>query len=131
MTLIDLLKMVDHEIQWLGYYALERTKKDLCINSNLYETLKDIGYSKVTTNLKTRCSFTTLKSTNVVTENTEIESIERVGVGMSHLEFHYTPLEVFWIMFPEERSGVIERLNPSGKKWEPFILNRIKNKNDD
>jgi len=124
MDLNSLINMVDHEIQWLNHYSLESSRDKIDINSEVYDVLKDIGYSKVTTDLKTRCSYCTLTNGSEITENTDIGTIVVKGVGMYHLEFHYTPLEVFWILFKDKRIDIVSKLRPIHTPWEPWIFNR-------
>ncbi len=121
----DLHIRVDHEIQWLNYYALSRSRSDLKITDpNPYDILKDIGYSKVTTDLKLRCAHCTLTNGEVITNRTNIDTLKVDGVGMYYAELHYTPLEIYWIMYPEDRESMINRLRPSDEIWRPWILTK-------
>lgn len=114
MTIQELNKLVDHELQWLKYYALEEYRKKLTVDSNIYEDLKSIGYTKRVIPLDQRCAAgsITSKTNTPICEYSILEDLEPVREYKNHKENKFTPLEVFWVLFPEQRDWVIQQLNP-------------------
>jgi hypothetical protein len=111
MTIEELDKYIDHELQWLRYYANSDTRKELTESSNLYKDLASIGYAKRVMPLFYRCtpcSITSVTNTPIC-ESSSLEDL--ISTSQSRNENSFSPLEVYWILYPEKRKWVIERLN--------------------
>ncbi len=113
MKIEDLEKYIDTELQWLRYYAIEHSRKALTKDCEIYETLSSIGYTKRVMRLDLRCSPCTLtsKTKTPINQNTLLEDLEIIGEYKNKDENKFTPLEIYWILFPEKRNWVIEKLN--------------------
>lgn len=109
MTHEELYKLVNHELDFLRYYAYRATREILNINSNLYDVMISIGYTKRVIPLDRRCpaGMITVKGT---IDLFDIEDLENGCGPRNHQEGRYTPLEIFWIKFPERRQEVIDNL---------------------
>lgn len=118
MTIEELNKMVDHEIQWLCYYSTSESRSKLTLQSNLYLDLVVMGYCKTPTPLHIRCSVCLLSNGFNIDESTSIESL-KISNRIKE-EFDYTPLEAFLLIFPSKKIEIINRLKPIETKWEPY-----------
>ena len=107
MNYEDLLKYVEHELQWLRYYANSDTRKSLTVDSNIYEHLVSIGYTKRVIPLDRRCSPCTLTGSDIF----NIDSMIAIGEGRDSEKNKWTPLEVFWVNYPDKKNWVLEKLN--------------------
>lgn len=109
MTIEELEKYIDIELQWLRYYSLEKTREKLNENSDIYSDLKSIGYTKRVVPLYSRCSPCTLTSDDVITENTNISDIKKAEFNVRG-DNKFTPVETFIKLFPERKIEIINRL---------------------
>lgn len=110
MTETELLKLIDHEIQWLNYYGLREDREILNVDSDIYRDVRSIGYTKRVIPLINRCSPGLITSNVEITENTSIEDL--YTCYFPKLQNCYTPLEVWFILFPDEKSQMISKLVP-------------------
>lgn len=113
MTSEELEKYVDHELQWLRYYALEEDRKKLTESSDIYSELRSIGYTKRVIPLHKRCvsCSITSKTNTPFCKYSLLDDLISIQEYKNHQENKFTPLEVYWELFPEKRSWVIEKLN--------------------
>jgi hypothetical protein len=110
MTEELLYKLIDHEIQWLSYYGLREDRERLNENSDIYKDVRSIGYTKRVIELTLRCSPGLITSDNPITNKTKIEELKQDYFPRG--ENKYTPLEVLFIIHPEKKMEMIERLIP-------------------
>lgn len=103
-------KLINHEVDWLKYYAFWEDREKLTIDSELYEDLRSIGYAKVNTPLDKRCPKCIVTSDEIITENTNVEDIYYIANLRNHEENRYTPLEVYLIIYPEKKQEIIDKL---------------------
>lgn len=106
MTEQELIKLVNTEIDWLRYYSFRDSKKKLNVECELYDTLESIGYTKRIIPLDRRCPAGMISTGNVF----KLEQMEVVSMLRNHDKGLYTPLEVYWILYPHKRSEVIYEL---------------------
>ncbi len=118
MTINDLNKMVDHEIQWLSYYSTSESRSKLSIDSNIYSDLNTMGYCKTPTPLYFRCSVCLLSNGSEINELTDIESLV-ITNGIKD-EFKYTPLETFIKLYPHQKQSILDRLIPKQEQCIPY-----------
>ncbi len=113
MTIEDLEKYIDTELQWLRYYAIESSRKALNKDCDIYETLSSIGYTKKVMRLDLRCSPCTLtsKTNTPITQKTLLEDLVMIPEYKNNEQNKFSALEVYWILFPEKRDWIIEKLN--------------------
>ena len=122
MKLEELNKFIDLEIQWLRYYANKSTRSQLNENSNIYEDLKSIGYTKRVVKLDKRCCPCTITSDEIINENrkrTYLSTFKNEKSNMSDLrksnlnlrgENRLSPIENFITIFPEKKMELLNRL---------------------
>jgi len=108
MTEELLYKLIDHEIQWLSYYGLREDRELLNENSNIYKDVRSIGYTKRVIELTLRCSPGLITSDVAITKETKIEDLKQDYFPRGENKF--TPLEVFFILYPERKMEMIKRL---------------------
>lgn len=105
MTIEELYQLVDHEIDWLYYYALQEDRNILNESSDVYKDLKSIGYTKRQLPLKLRCSPCSILSSKSIEIGIEIDLLEK-----SDSRDGLTPLEVIIKIFPERKMEFLNRL---------------------
>jgi hypothetical protein len=108
MTEEELYKLVDHEIQWLRYYALAEYRNKLTDKSDIYNELISIGYAKRTTSLDLRCLPCTITSSKKIEAGIDLS--ELTIDSLPRRENFISPIEAYMIIFPNRRGAIIERL---------------------
>jgi hypothetical protein len=108
MTLEELNKLIDIELQWLYYYSSKESKQKLNINSNIYNDLVSIGYTKRPMKLDLRCCPCIITSDEIITENFDISKLKKDSNLRG--DNRYSPAEVFMIIFPDKKMSILERL---------------------
>jgi len=103
-------RLVNHEVDWLKYYAFRDDRENLTSESDLYRDLRSIGYAKVKTPLDKRCPMCIVTSEKPIKDVDNIEDLYYIPKLRNHEENLYTPLEVYWIMNPDKRQEIINRL---------------------
>jgi hypothetical protein len=101
MTIEELNKLVDLEIQWLRYYGHEESRNKLNEKSNLYEDLVSIGYTKRVMKLDLRCCPCTITGTEL--SNLKKENKLRSNTNLS-------PIEIYIKIYPEKKMEIFNRL---------------------
>jgi len=107
MTKTQLLELIDHEIQWLYYYAHWDARAQLNENSKIYD-MRMMGYTKRVIPLWQRCAPCLIRSDRPITELADVSQLEKTN--MNNRDVNMTPLEVGMIIFPEMRKEFIKRL---------------------
>lgn len=110
MEIKDFEKAIDHETQWLRYYANSDTRELLKVDSNIYNTLVSIGYAKKYTPLYIRCAWCIVTCDKIIDKDTEISDLKIIGESRNIELNKYTPLEVYWMKYPEKRQDIINIL---------------------
>jgi hypothetical protein len=108
MTLDELNKLVDHEIQWLYYYSTTESKNNLNENSEIYRDLKPMNYSKRIMKLDLRCCPCTITSDKEITSNTDISELKTDDYVRS--ENKLSPVEAFIKLYPDKKMLLLNRL---------------------
>jgi hypothetical protein len=103
----ELIKLIDHEIQWLYYYAHRNSRAKLTEESIIYE-MDPMEYSKKRMPLYLRCSPCLIESYEEIKPGMNLESLVKCNMDSRHKRL--TPLEVGMIVFPEKRIEFIQRL---------------------
>jgi len=111
-----LQKLVSHEIEWLRYYAERNSRSLLNQDSNIYEDLKPMGYTKTRMTLEYRCSPGLITSDYPIKKETKIEELKQCEFPRT--ENKYSPLEVFCILFPERKMEMLNKLIPEPHPWD-------------
>ena len=110
MTEELLYKLIDHEIQWLNYYGLREDREKLNEKSNIYCDVRSIGYTKKVIELTLRCSPGLITSDKQITKDIKIEDLKQESFPRGENKF--TPIEVYFILFPEKKMDLINKLIP-------------------
>ena len=109
MTIEELNKLVDLELQWLKYYSWKPSRMELNENSSIYTDLISIGYTKRVVKLDLRCVPCVLTSDETITKDTDISQITKAEYKVRG-ENKLSPVETFITMFPERKMEIIDRL---------------------
>ena len=99
---------VKTEIDWVRYYGYRPDRESLTIDSDLYNEIRSIGYTKRVIPLIRRCSPTTITSDQLITSTTKLEDMYEIH--SYDKDNKYSPLEIYWIIYPEKRSEIIKLL---------------------
>lgn len=110
MTEKDFWELVNHEIDWLYYYAWNKSRSLLNENSDLYSDLQPIGYVKRPLPLDIRCAKCVLTSDKPIEVGMNIEDL--YPVSFPRRENIMTPLEIAIKIFPERKMELLDRLRP-------------------
>lgn len=106
----ELYKLVNKEIEWLIYYGYRADREKLTINSNIYEEVNSIGYTKRKMPLDQRCAPCILTANEIITKDLDLEKLTICYEKRDNSKNKYTPLEVYLILFPDERNDIIEKI---------------------
>lgn len=106
MTIEELKKLVDLELQWLRYYVREDSRMKINEDTEIYRDLVSIGYTKRVVKLDRRCSPCVITSDELIDEKTDISKLFKLATIRG--ENKYSPLEAFLILYPEKK---METLN--------------------
>jgi hypothetical protein len=108
MTEDEFKKLIDIELQWLYYYSNKESKMKLNEESNIYDDLQLMKYSKRIVDLETRCIPCVLTSNEIIEKNHDISKIFKIN---SHRgENKYSPIETFIKIYPERKMEIIKKL---------------------
>jgi len=118
MTEMEFNKLIDHEVQWLSYYGLREDREKLNIDSDIYRDVRSIGYTKRVIPLMERCSPGLITSDVKITENLNLEELYQVT--FPKYENRFTPIETFFILYPQRKIEIIERLIPVNTPHQVF-----------
>jgi len=110
MTEELLHRLIEHETNWLNYYGLRTDREKLNEESNIYRDIRSIGYTKRVIELSLRCSPGLITSDNLITKDTKIEDLKEDSFPRSNNKF--TPIEIYFILFPERKMEIINKLKP-------------------
>ena len=105
ITKEQLDKWIDTEIGALRYYGLRADRETLTEESNLYDHLRSIGYTKKVIPLHRRCAETTITSNKTITKDTKLEDMYEIHSW--DRDNKYSPLEIYWMICPEKRKHII------------------------
>ena len=108
MTLEELNKLIDIEIQWLYYYSSKESKEKLNENSNIYDDLVSIGYTKRVVKLDLRCVPCIITSDEIIKTGTDISKLKKDSNLRGYNRF--SPVEVFIKIFPDKKMEILNRL---------------------
>ena len=108
MTIEELNKLIDLEIQWLYYYSIKESKQKLNENSNIYDDLIPIGYTKRVVRLDLRCCPCIITSDEMIEEGTDLSKL--IKTGNLRGENRYSPLEAFIKIYPHKKMDIINKL---------------------
>lgn len=112
----QLERWIDTELGVLRYYGFREDRWALTENSNIYEDIRSIGYTKRPMPLIRRCSPVSITSDVEINSSTKIEDLyvhntwDRTN--------HFSPCEIFIMIYPDRKMEIINILksresNPS------------------
>jgi hypothetical protein len=108
MTIEELQKLIDLELQWLYYYSDRESKSKLNEESDLYRDLAPMGYTKRPMRLDLRCCPCIITSDETITEGFDINKL--IKDNNLRGENRYSPLEVYIKIYPNKKMDIIKRL---------------------
>lgn len=108
MNIEELKKLVELELQWLHYYAHSDSRNKLNENSNIYNDLISIGYTKRVISLDKRCCPCIITSDEMITENFDISKLKKDNNlrGCNR----YSPVEAYIKIFPDKKMEILNKL---------------------
>lgn len=110
------MKLVNIELDWLKFYTTPESIYNLTEESDLYSELKPIGYAGGLVSLDNCCIPCIITSEKTINNKIKITDLKTITSTRSKNENRYSPLEVYWILYPKKRSEVINKLKVSNKK---------------
>lgn len=108
MTIEELNKLVDLEIQWLYYYGSKESKNKLNENSNIYNDLISIGYTKRVIKLDLRCCPCIITSEKLITTNTNLSDL--IITNGLRGENKLSPIETYIKIYPHKKMDILNKL---------------------
>jgi len=115
----NFLKLVSIELDWLKFYSTPESIYNLSEDSDLYADLKPIGYGGGLIGLDNCCIPCIVTSEKTINIKTKISDLKTITSTRDKLQNRYSPLEVYWIMYPKKRLEIINKLKSTNK--EPLI----------
>lgn len=122
MTEKEFWKYVDHEIEWLYYYAFHESRSILNENSEIYRDLKPMGYVKRLVALDIRCAAGVFTSDKPIEPGLNVEDLYNVSFPRS--EKVMTPLEIAIKIYPDKKMELLNRLKP---KFNDSVVHTLQN----
>lgn len=116
----EFLKLVNQELDGLRYYAHIESRQSLTVNSNLYNEFIPMGYTKRPMKLDRRCASVSLTSNNKISPNIKLEDLIIIHEPKDDNNNKYTPLEVFWIKYPDKRNEILINITSEQFKVKPI-----------
>lgn len=110
------MKLVNIELDWLKFYSTPESIYNLTEESDLYSELQPIGYAGGLVSLDNCCIPCIVTSEKTINNKIKITDLKTVTSTRSKAENKYSPLEVYWILYPKKRLEVIKKLKASNKK---------------
>lgn len=112
MTIEELNKLIDIEIQWLKYYSLASSRESLNEQSDIYSDLKEMAYSKRRMPLAKRCCPYVITSEQKIDKNTDISEVN-ISLSKNRGNNVFSPIEAFIKLYPNRKMEIINRLKSS------------------
>jgi hypothetical protein len=110
MNKSELEKLVNQEIDWLRYYGYREDREKLTINSEIYDELNSIGYTKRRISLDRRCAPCIITSDEIICEGIDLDKLRSEYFPHDKNNNRFTPIEAYIIIYPENKKQIIERL---------------------
>lgn len=106
----NFIHLVNIELDWLQFYSSPESRYTLSEDSDLYSELKPVGYTGGFVNLDNCCIPCIITSEKTITKKTKISELKTITSVRDKSENKYSPLEVYWILYPNKREEVIQKL---------------------
>jgi len=117
----ELEKLTKHEINFLRYYAHRDSRDTLTEESDIYEHLIPIGYTKRSVvllrdhPLVNRCAPGMITSDKPIEYGLDVSELEQATFPYDRENNRFTPLETYLILFPEKKLEVIKSIQKLNK----------------
>jgi hypothetical protein len=106
----NFLKLVNTELDWLKFYSTPESVYNLSEHSDIYSELKPVGYGGELISLDNCCIPCIITSEKVINDKTKIPDLKTITSVRDKSQNRYSPLEVYWILYPKKRKEVIKKL---------------------
>lgn len=106
----NFLKLVNVELDWLKFYSTPESIYNLSEDSDLYSELKPVGYTGGLVSLDNCCIPCIITSQKNINSKTKISDLKTITSTRDESKNKYSPLEVYWILYPNKREEVIQKL---------------------
>lgn len=109
MNIDDLFIAVEHELDWLSYYATLESRQSLDLDGRIYQQLKE-GWSKRPLSLEKRCVFMRLSRIDGcdIDKNTELGDLQVSSSSLNQMKC-ISALE-YWLIRGYNRKLIIDKL---------------------
>jgi hypothetical protein len=119
----DFIEAIEHEINWLYYYAWYEDREKLNEKSDVYRDLSRMGYTKRVLPLDLRCPMYILTSDKPIEPGIKVEDLKIVQERRT--DKNLTPLEVAIKIWPERKMEFLNKLKPKESK---AVVKKTENK---
>ena len=105
-----LLILAERELGWLKFYSTPDSIQNFSENSDFYSDLKPIGYASGLVKLDNCCIPCIVTSDNPINKKIKVSDLKTITSVRDKSQNKYSPLEVYWIMYPQDRQDIITKL---------------------
>jgi hypothetical protein len=106
----NFLKLVNIELDWLKFYSTPESIYNLSEDSDLYSELKPVGYGGGLISLDNCCIPCVITSEKTINGKTKVSDLKTITSTRDKSQNRYSPLEVYWILYPNKREEVVKKL---------------------
>lgn len=106
----NFMKLVNVELDWLQFYSSPESRYNLSEDSDLYSELQPVGYTGGFVSLDNCCIPCIITSEKTINSKTKISDLKTITSTRDESQNRYSPLEVYWILYPNKREEVIQKL---------------------
>jgi len=105
-----LLSLANAELGWLKFYSTPESIFNLNEDSELYSILQPIGYVGNMIKLDNCCIPCIITSEKSINKKIKVSDLKAISSTRNKDKNKYSPLEVCWILYPEEKKKFLEKL---------------------
>lgn len=110
-----LLDLANVELDWLKFYSTPESIHNFKEDLELYSILKPIGYVGNLIELDNCCIPCIITSEKPINQKTKISDLKAISSTRDKDKNKYSPLEVCWILYPQERKKFLDKLKSNKK----------------
>jgi hypothetical protein len=110
-----LFNLANAELDWLKFYSTPESIHNSNEDSDLYSTLKPIGYVGNLIELDNCCIPCIITSDKPINKKTKVSDLKAITSTRNKDKNKYSPLEACFILYPEEKIKFLEKLKSNKK----------------